>query len=200
MTKFYVNFDGRDKRYDRWVVAGELERSADQKSSEKQASEQNKEDNAESGSKLPPAILTRNQRRIQQKQQNQNSARSTDEQNKTGEVQPFLSPEEAEFERQHQLTTKIKYIEQIEIAGCTIDTWYYSPYPFEYEKQPKLYICRFCLKYMRQAKTLKHHEETSCKWQTPPGKLIYEDKKYSDGTFKGVSAYMIDGREDKLYC
>ena len=53
---------------------------------------------------------------------------------------------------------------------------------------------------MRKAKTLKHHEESSCRWTTPPGKLIYEDKKYTDGTFKGVSAYMIDGREDKLYC
>ena len=53
---------------------------------------------------------------------------------------------------------------------------------------------------MRKAKTLKHHEEHSCKWTTPPGKLIYEDKRYSDGTFKGISAYMIDGRDDKLYC
>ena len=53
---------------------------------------------------------------------------------------------------------------------------------------------------MRKAKTLKHHQEHSCNRRTPPGKLIYEDKKYSDGTFKGVSAYMIDGREDKLYC
>ena len=64
MTKFYINFDGRDKRYDRWVVAGDLEKQIDQKSSEKQASEQNKEENVENGSKLPPAILTRNQRRI----------------------------------------------------------------------------------------------------------------------------------------
>ena len=64
MTKFYINFDGRDKRYDRWVVAGDLEKHIDQKSSEKQASEQNKEENVENGSKLPPAILTRNQRRI----------------------------------------------------------------------------------------------------------------------------------------
>ena len=112
-----------------------------------------------------------------------------------------MNPEEAEFERQHEMATKIKYIEQIEIAGCTIDTWYYSPYPFEYEKVPKLYICKFCLKYMRKAKTLKAHSENSCTFNVPPGKLIYEDKTYTDGSsFRGVSAYMIDGKEDRLYC
>ena len=111
-----------------------------------------------------------------------------------------MNPEEAEFERQHEMTTKIKYIEQIEIGGCTIDTWYYSPYPFEYEKQPKLYICNFCLKYMRKPKTLKSHAEYSCKFNGPPGKLIYEDKTYSGDTFTSVSAYMIDGKENRLYC
>ena len=25
ITKYYINFDGRDKRYDRWVEASELE-------------------------------------------------------------------------------------------------------------------------------------------------------------------------------
>ena len=53
---------------------------------------------------------------------------------------------------------------------------------------------------MRKAKTLKAHNEQSCKFKGPPGKLIYEDKRYSDGSFKGVSAYMIDGKEDRLYC
>ena len=98
------------------------------------------------------------------------------------------------------METKIKYVEQIEIGGCTIDTWYYSPYPFEYEKQSKLFICQFCLKYMRKAKTIKTHAASSCTFNGPPGKLIYEDKTYTDGSFNGISAYMVDGKDNKLYC
>ena len=42
VVKYYINFDGRDKRYDRWVVAGELERIQEKpKSAEKQTLEQN---------------------------------------------------------------------------------------------------------------------------------------------------------------
>jgi len=38
-----------------------------------------------------------------------------------------------------------------------IDTWYFSPYPEEYGKQPKLWICEYCLKYMRLEKTYRYH-------------------------------------------
>ena len=42
ITKFYINFDGRDKRYDRWVVASELDKIQEKpKSAEKQTLEQN---------------------------------------------------------------------------------------------------------------------------------------------------------------
>lgn len=44
------------------------------------------------------------------------------------------------------------------IAGrYEIDTWYFSPYPEEYGKQAKLWICEYCLKYMRLEKTYRYH-------------------------------------------
>ncbi len=38
-----------------------------------------------------------------------------------------------------------------------IDTWYFSPYPEEYGKVPKLWVCEYCLKYMRLERTYRNH-------------------------------------------
>lgn len=38
-----------------------------------------------------------------------------------------------------------------------IDTWYYSPYPQEFTFNKVLYMCEFCLKYMRKKSTLIQH-------------------------------------------
>lgn len=43
------------------------------------------------------------------------------------------------------------------VGKYEIDTWYFSPYPEEYGKQPKLWICEYCLKYMRLEKTYRYH-------------------------------------------
>ena len=44
-----------------------------------------------------------------------------------------------------------------QIGRYEIDTWYFSPYPEEYMKQPKLYICEFCLKYMKLETSYRYH-------------------------------------------
>jgi histone acetyltransferase MYST1 len=53
--------------------------------------------------------------------------------------------------------TKVKYIEKIQLGKYEIDTWYFSPYPEEYGKQQKLFICEYCLKYMKLEKTYRYH-------------------------------------------
>ena len=53
--------------------------------------------------------------------------------------------------------TKVKYIDAIQIGRYEIDTWYFSPYPEEYGKQPRLWICEYCLKYMRLEKSYRYH-------------------------------------------
>ena len=54
--------------------------------------------------------------------------------------------------------TKVKYIDKIQIGKYEIDTWYFSPYPEEYGRCPKLWICEYCLKYMRLEKTYRYHQ------------------------------------------
>ena len=53
------------------------------------------------------------------------------------------------------IVMQVKYIDRIQIGRFEIDTWYFSPYPEEYGKCPKLWICEFCLKYMRLEKTYR---------------------------------------------
>jgi hypothetical protein len=54
--------------------------------------------------------------------------------------------------------TKVKYIDKIQIGRYEIDAWYFSPYPEEYGKQSKLWICEFCLKYMRLERSYRYHQ------------------------------------------
>ena len=61
-------------------------------------------------------------------------------------------------ERDHEELTKVKNIQTIEFGRYEIDTWYFSPYPEEYAVCSKLYICEFCLKYMKKKKTLLRHK------------------------------------------
>ena len=44
----------------------------------------------------------------------------------------------------------------VEIGDYEINTWYSSPYPEEYVKK-KIYICEFCLSYMKEDRTLARH-------------------------------------------
>ncbi|KAG8140656.1 putative Histone acetyltransferase protein [Naja naja] len=99
-----------------------------------------------------------------------------------------------------------------------IDAWYFSPFPEDYGKQPKLWICEYCLKYMKFEKTYRYHlvrngedscqgpragegwggrelsarEPGQCQWRQPPGKEIYRKTN--------ISVYEVDGKDHKIYC
>jgi hypothetical protein len=49
-----------------------------------------------------------------------------------------------------------------------MDCWYYSPYPEEFcSETSKLFLCEYCLKYMRKRKTLLRHKG-KCPLRHPP--------------------------------
>ncbi len=74
------------------------------------------------------------------------------------------NPEVTELERKHQEITKVRNIDKIVFGEYEIDTWYYSPYPLEELKHTEiLYICEYCLKYMRKKKTYLGHLQTGDK-------------------------------------
>jgi len=101
-------------------------------------------------------------------------------------------------QQEHQLTQHFaktdlqEYrIKKLEIGRFEINTWYSSPYPEEYARLPKIYLCEFCLKYMRTATILRRHM-AKCLWRHPPG-----DEIYRKGNF---SFFEVDGKKNKVYC
>ncbi|KAL6058153.1 Antigen peptide transporter 2 [Balamuthia mandrillaris] len=95
------------------------------------------------------------------------------------------------LEKEHEEITKVKNIQKIEIGKFEVDTWYFSPYPEEYSNIDKLYICEFCLKYMKKKKTLQRHK-MKCDLRHPPGNEIYRSGS--------LSVFEVNGKHNKIYC
>ncbi|XP_059621865.1 histone acetyltransferase KAT6A-like isoform X2 [Phlebotomus argentipes] len=79
----------------------------------------------------------------------------------------------------------------IEFGQWEIDTWYSSPFPQEYARLPKLFLCEFCLKYTKSKAVLERHQD-KCSWRHPPGTEIYRCGE--------LSVFEVDGNVNKLYC
>ncbi|XP_062352768.1 histone acetyltransferase KAT6B isoform X3 [Cinclus cinclus] len=87
--------------------------------------------------------------------------------------------------------TSGRYPSVIEFGKYEIQTWYSSPYPQEYARLPKLYLCEFCLKYMKSKNILLRHSE-KCGWFHPPANEIYRRND--------LSVFEVDGNVSKIYC
>ncbi|XP_011296181.2 histone acetyltransferase KAT8 [Musca domestica] len=120
-----------------------------------------------------------------------NQKRRHDEINHVQKTYAEMDPTTAALEKEHEAITKVKYIDKLRIGHFEIDTWYFSPYPDEYGKVGTLYVCEYCLKYMRFQKTYRYHA-SECTQRQPPGNEIYRK-----GT---ISIFEIDGKDHKLYC
>lgn len=99
--------------------------------------------------------------------------------------------ERQQLEEEHEHITRVKNIQCVELGRYEIDTWYFSPYPEEYCDVDRLYICEFCLKYMKKHPSLQKHKK-KCRMRHPPGHEIYRDGK--------ISVFEVDGAANKLYC
>uniref|UniRef100_A0A6U1GV64 histone acetyltransferase n=1 Tax=Tetraselmis chuii TaxID=63592 RepID=A0A6U1GV64_9CHLO len=119
-----------------------------------------------------------------------------------------LPPIDQTLEREHHERTKVKNIMMVEMGKYEMDAWYFSPFPEAYANQDKLYVCEFCLKYMKKKKTLLRHR-AKCAWTHPPGDEIYRSPPppLDNPSFTGgpvfnppVSMFEVDGKANKIYC
>ncbi|CAL5348314.1 unnamed protein product [Camellia sinensis] len=92
--------------------------------------------------------------------------------------------------REHEEFTKVKNIATIELGRYEIETWYFSPFPPEYNDSLQLYFCEFCLTFMKRKEQLQRHMR-KCDLKHPPG-----DEIYRSGT---LSMFEIDGKKNKVY-
>eukprot|EP00088_Acartia_fossae_P057326 TRINITY_DN6688_c0_g1_i1.p1 TRINITY_DN6688_c0_g1~~TRINITY_DN6688_c0_g1_i1.p1 ORF type:complete len:534 (+),score=99.93 TRINITY_DN6688_c0_g1_i1:67-1668(+) len=86
--------------------------------------------------------------------------------------------------------TRMKNVELIELGRHRIKPWYFAPYPVELVSLPCIYICEFCLKYVKSRVCLGRHL-TKCNLKHPPGNEIYRKNS--------ISFFEIDGRKNKMY-
>ncbi|ODN98973.1 hypothetical protein I350_07122 [Cryptococcus amylolentus CBS 6273] len=89
--------------------------------------------------------------------------------------------------------TNLDKIKTIRFGTFDIDTWYSAPYPEEYAYVPdgRLWLCEFCLKYMKSGFASTRHR-LKCKARHPPGDEIYRSSN--------ISVFEVDGRKNKIYC
>lgn len=171
-TEYFVHFENQDKRLDEWIELDRFDLSKGELVKNSKSGLDSSADN------LCQKKITRNQKRKSDISGSNNFIND-------------LDPTKAILEKEHEELTKVKYIDKIQFGKYEIDTWYFSPYPEEYGRQSKLYICEFCLKYMKLENSYRYHM-SQCTAVSPPGKEIY--KKGS------LSVFEVDGRENKLYC
>ncbi|XP_046894604.1 histone acetyltransferase KAT7 isoform X3 [Hypomesus transpacificus] len=92
---------------------------------------------------------------------------------------------------QGQVAEGSNMIKTIVFGRYELDTWYHSPYPEEYARLGRLYMCEFCLKYMKSQTILRRHM-AKCVWKHPPGDEIYRKNN--------ISVFEVDGKKNKIYC
>lgn len=169
--EYYVHYKGLNRRMDEWV--GKEKVNVQQPPQERQKSE--------TGDSLDDSDrkITRNQKR------------KHDEINHVQKSFAEMDPTTAALEREHEAITKVKYVNRVQIGKYEIDAWYFSPFPDDYGKQAKLWICEYCLKYMRFEKTFRKHLG-DCLLKQPSGIEIYRRGS--------ISVYEVNGKDHKLYC
>lgn len=79
----------------------------------------------------------------------------------------------------------------IEMGKWEMEVWYQSPYPEEFSRAPKLYLCEYCLRYAKSRQVLRRHRE-KCLWKHPPGHEVYRKDK--------IGVWEVDGKRYKQYC
>ena len=78
--------------------------------------------------------------------------------------------QEYEVSRHYQLSEANEYrIATLEMGRYEMDTWYTAPYPEEFRRLPKIYVCEFCLKYMSSAVISRRHTVPESLDDTSPG-------------------------------
>eukprot|EP00092_Neocalanus_flemingeri_P020954 GFUD01022702.1.p1 GENE.GFUD01022702.1~~GFUD01022702.1.p1 ORF type:complete len:901 (-),score=273.37 GFUD01022702.1:151-2853(-) len=96
-----------------------------------------------------------------------------------------------EIEEQLKGLPDVTGTKYMEMGRNEMVVWYQSPYPEEYTLLPKIYICEFCLKYMKEVSVMKRHA-SKCVWKHPPGDEIYRKEK--------LSVFEVCGKKYKQYC
>ncbi|KAG0282743.1 K(lysine) acetyltransferase [Linnemannia gamsii] len=204
-TVVYIHYDGTDKRLDEWVDVTRLTPLKDQKkvttpvtvggpgtpgSTATTGSPTSTTDASEAGGRPKRKAIKDEVAALLESMKRPTSRMRSGELGQDGSMSKPISPHGHDHDEED--VPQVRNVEWILYAGYDIATWYYSPYPDEYQDCQRLFICEYCLKYIRQVDSFINHTKTTCKRKRPPGTVVYS---------KGINKiYKVDGKTNKLYC
>jgi histone acetyltransferase MYST1 len=174
--EYYIHYIDFDRRMDEWITIDRIQVTSSMNSSSILSLNSNK------------AALSKvnNLRNRKHEYMNAHTKHASDSaSNTTNDAQLLI------LEKEHEEMTKIKNINSIIMSKYEIDTWYFSPYPASFCETGTLYVCEYCLKYMKKKPSLDIHKK-NCTMHSPPGRQIYAEDD--------LSMFEIDGKDGKLYC
>ena len=195
--KYYVHYVDFNKRCDQWVTTGRIRPCAEELGTTCGSPGGGANGGGANGGATQSsegAVAGGGDRKLTRTQK-----RKLNEINHVERTVEDMRPLERLMEKQHEENTKVKNIEKIEMGRYEMDCWYYSPYPEEVSGEGKLYLCEFCLKYMRKRKTLLRHKG-KCPLRHPPGNEIYRQPAESGSDQPQVSMFEVDGACASVYC
>jgi hypothetical protein len=151
-NKFYVHFLNYEKRMDNWIFPNNIIKVIKQSTSDLCMQKLNSSNNYNNLPNISAFSSILDQDKKSGKKSN------------TSNIITMLTRKRSnlnakdDYEDNHfDVNSKIKNIEIIYIGMYEIETWYYSPYPFESSESKKLYICEYCLKYMHLKESIITH-------------------------------------------
>uniref|UniRef100_A0A5S6QAT1 histone acetyltransferase n=1 Tax=Trichuris muris TaxID=70415 RepID=A0A5S6QAT1_TRIMR len=170
-TLYYVHYLNCNRRLDEWVPEEKIDFSSCQSKSGRRASLY--VDKLRSRNR---GLLTKNKSQVQDSQERSSAA---------PRGSASLNLRDAD-----DIVTRVRNIEEVELGRHRIKPWYFSPYPEEFTLLPRIYLCEFCLKYLRSDTMLRSHLR-KCPFQYPPGREIYRKDR--------LSVFEMDGEKQKVY-
>ncbi|CAF4226030.1 unnamed protein product [Rotaria socialis] len=88
-------------------------------------------------------------------------------------------------------TSSSRWPPYIVFGSDLMKTWYSSSYPQEYARVPRLYICEFCLKYMKCEQVYERHRKKCAAFHPPANEIYHQDD---------LSVFEVDGNINRIYC
>ncbi|GMM52273.1 NuA4 histone acetyltransferase complex catalytic subunit [Starmerella bacillaris] len=168
--KFYVHYEGFNKRLDEWVDESRLllEKGVERKrKAAADGDEAKSKTEGEPSADGDTSVVFDSQKEISRLR---NSGSMTQ------------NPNEVH---------RVRNLNKVIFGEYEIEPWYFSPYPIEFIEEDEIYICEFSLQYFSSKYQFQRFRKNYC-MRHPPGNEIYRDEKFS--------FFEVDGRQQRTWC
>ena len=181
-VEYYVHYEAFNRRLDTWVSLMDFDLGTLEKPRTKEVADA--QPSKEDGEKDPKKKKQKRENNEKNDVKVENDGVAAENKMKGhggGHGNAHPDPEHAEFDpralQEHEEFTKVRNILSIELGNHEMDTWYFSPFPPEYNGTKKLYFCEYTLAFFKRKEQLQRHLK-KCTVQHPPGEEIYQTERF----------------------